>query len=176
MTREINANRADARLWAVAAALSTCGPQKSRPAGLKWLGVSGMARSAGAKRRLDCAAGGSRPGRVVCACVSVAQVAAGRGAVPASATRSVRGARGEAAADRCCDASELDDAVAPIQVAVGVGGGAPADADPLAPGRLQAFLEVEVSRRTAAHPARATAADPTDGAGESAVGSGADRE
>ena len=42
--------------------------------------------------------------------------------------------------------------------------------------RLQAFLEVEVSRRTAAHPARATAADPTDGAGESAVGSGADRE
>ena len=43
----------------------------------------------------------------------------------------------------------------------------------LAPSRVQALLEVEVSPRTAADSAEVTAADPTDGEGEPAVGPGA---
>ena len=44
------------------------------------------------------------------------------------------------------------------------------------PSRLQAHLEVPVSPGAAADSAAVTRADPTDGAGESTVGSGADRQ
>jgi hypothetical protein len=58
-------------------------------------------------------------------------------------------------------------------MALGAGGGETRDADSMASSRIQAFLEMEVSPRTSADPARATATDPADGEGEPAVGSGA---
>src|SRR4029077_17857260 len=61
-------------------------------------------------------------------------------------------------------------------LALGAGRGAAGDLGPLALRRIQAPLEVEVARWAAADPGGAARADPTDGEGKPAVGSGADCE
>ena len=115
-------------------------------------------------------------GRVGCACVSVAPVAACRGAVPASATGLVRRAGREAEADRYSDAGELGAAVPAIRMALRTGRRAPADPDSLAPSGFQAPLEMEVPPGAATDSNGAEAAHPADGAGESTVGSGTLRQ
>jgi hypothetical protein len=56
------------------------------------------------------------------------------------------------------------------------GRGAAGDLGALAPRQIQAPVEVEVARWAAADPGGAARADPTDGEGKPAVGSGADCE
>jgi hypothetical protein len=60
------------------------------------------------------------------------------------------GAAGEASSARCGNAGEFDAPVAVVRMPLGAGCGATRDLDSLAPSRIQALLEVEVSLRTPA--------------------------
>jgi hypothetical protein len=82
----------------------------------------------------------------------------------------------EAEADRCRDAGKLGAAVPAVRRALRTGRRAPADPDSLALSGFQVPVEMEVPTRTATDSSGAEAAHPADGAGESTVGSGTDRQ
>lgn len=128
---------------------------------------------AGAKRRRHCFGITVGPGRLDRASGSSAQISRGRGSVPAAVARAVCGAAREASPGRCGNAGELDAAVPPVQLALGVGRGAPRNDDPLAPDGVGIVLAPEILARPAVDSSADSGPDLPNRGRKSVVGRGA---
>ena len=94
---------------------------------------------------------GDRHASVAAARLSIESVDPGRESVLASAACALHRARREASTDRCSHADRSHCAVATVRLARCAGCCESGDVDSLAPRRMEAVLEDEVSARPAAH-------------------------
>jgi hypothetical protein len=105
---------------------------------------------------------GDRHASVVATRLSIESVDPGGESVLASAACAPHQARRETSTDQCSHADRAHCAVATVRLARCAGSCESRDIDSLAPRRMEAVLEDEVSARAAAHSPRVTRADSSD--------------